>query len=274
MTTFFIAFAIFYVFHAQGITLGYHRLLSHKSLKVPKWLEYFVVSGGYLCLEGSPIFWVTTHRLHHRYSDHDGDPHAPKDGLFHAFVSWMWKPQVYISAKESRELAPDLYRDPVYRALHAGHTHWDGILCLFFAVAFRVAIYFLFGPVVLAANLLATFMSFLGPLLVNSVGHLRQFGYQTYDCNDDSRNVFLVAMLSMGEGWHNNHHAFPTSARHGLTWREPDPTWLTISILKLLGLAKEIRLPKNQSHFATARTRAEQTADMAKAESEMAAAGK
>lgn len=252
MTTFFIAFALFYVYHAQGITLGYHRLLSHKSLQVPKWLEYLVVSGGYLTLEGSPIFWVTTHRLHHRYSDHAGDPHAPKDGLWHAFVSWMWKPKVLISAEESKKIAPDLYRDPVYKFLHCNHTHWDGYLCLTFAVLFRLALYFAFGPVVLAANLLATAMSFLGPLLVNSIGHLRQFGYETYPCGDDSRNVWFVAMLSMGEGWHNNHHAFPQSARHGLTWKEPDPTWMTISVLKLLGIAKEIRLPKGQSHYAVA----------------------
>lgn len=247
MELFILSFVVFFIYHSQGITLGYHRLLSHKSYKVPKWLEYFIVSGAYLALEGAPIFWVTTHRLHHRFSDHKGDPHSPVDGFWHAFIEWMWKPSTRISEKESKEIAPDLYRDPVYRFLHCNHSHRDGYLCLAFAIAFRIAIYFLFGPVVLAANILATVMGFLGPLLVNSICHLRQYGYETYPCGDNSRNVWFVAALSMGEGWHNNHHAFPQSARHGLKPTEIDPTWITISILKALGLATEIRYAKHVS---------------------------
>ncbi len=250
MKTFLIAFAISYLFHTLGITLGYHRLLSHRSLRVPKWLEYLIVAGGYLCLEGSPIFWVSTHRLHHRYSDHPGDPHSPIDGVWHAFISWMWDPTVLISSKLSREMAPDLYRDPVYRALHCGHTHWDGKLCLLIGVLFRVLIFFVFGPVVLAANVIASMLGFLGPLLVNSFAHLRRFGYETYPCGDDSRNVWFVALLSLGEGWHNNHHAFPISARHGIKPLELDMTWLAIRTLKLLGLARDIKLPRTPTHVA------------------------
>ncbi len=250
VTTFLVAFAVLYVYHTIGITLGYHRLLSHRSLQLPKWLEYFIVSGAYLALEGSPIFWVTTHRIHHRYSDHDGDPHAPKDGLWHAFIGWMSKPKVIISAEESRKLAPDLYRDPVYNFLHCNHSQNDGYLCLALGVVYRVILTVAFGPIVLAADLLATVMAFLGPLLVNSITHLRQFGYESYPCGDNSRNVWFVALLSAGEGWHNNHHAFPQSARHGLRWYEFDLTWVTISLLKMLGLAKEIRLPKSVSHLS------------------------
>ncbi|MFN8550524.1 MAG: fatty acid desaturase [Candidatus Obscuribacterales bacterium] len=247
-----IAFVVFYIYHAVGITLGYHRILSHRSLSVPKWLEYLIVSGGYLALEGSPIFWVSTHRLHHRYSDHDGDPHAPADGLWHAFISWMWDQKTVIDASQSRKIVPDLYRDRVYRILHCRHTHWDGILCLSLAVVFRVVIFLAFGPAILVANLLATAMAFLGPLLVNTIAHLRSFGYETYPCGDNSRNVWYVAMLSMGEGWHNNHHAFPQSARHGLTPKEVDPTWIIICLLKMLGLAKQIRLPKSQRNHTAA----------------------
>jgi fatty-acid desaturase len=250
MNTFLIAFFASYVFHSMGTTLGYHRLLSHRSLRLPRWLEYLVVSGGYLCLEGSPIFWVSTHRLHHRYSDHPGDPHSPMDGLWHAFIAWMWKPKVIISSYESRRIAPDLYRDPVYRLLHCGHTHWDGILCLGIAILFRIGLFLLFGPVVLAANLAATFFAFLGPLLVNTVSHLRRFGYESYNCGDDSRNVWFVAMLSLGEGWHNNHHAFPQSARHGLKPLELDATWIAIRLMQLVGLARDVRLPKTPSHVA------------------------
>jgi len=217
---------------------------------VPKWLEYLIVAGGYLCFEGSPIFWVSTHRLHHRFSDHPGDPHSPIDGIWHAFISWMWHPTVLISSKLSRETAPDLYRDPVYRTLHCGHTNWDGMLCLALGVLFRVFIFFVFGPIVLAANLLASMLGFLGPLLVNSFGHLRQFGYESYPCGDDSRNVWFVALLSLGEGWHNNHHAFPVSARHGLKPLELDLTWLAIRTLKVLGLARDVKLPRTQTHVA------------------------
>ena len=244
---FLIAFFISYYFHGVGITLGYHRILSHRSLKVPKLIEYFWVAGGYLAFEGSPIFWVTTHRLHHRYSDHEGDPHSPLDGLWHAFISWMWNPKVIISKEESKMIGPDLYRDPVYNFLHCNHTQWDGWLCLAIGVGFRLALFMLFGPVVMVANILGAGMAFLGPLLVNTVSHIRRFGYETYPCGDDSRNVWFVALLAFGEGWHNNHHAFPQSARHGLKPLELDVTWMTISLLKMLGMAKEIRLPKTVS---------------------------
>lgn len=247
---FVVAFVFFFFYHMHGISLGYHRLLSHHSLRIPKWLEYVIVSGAYLAFEGSPIFWVTTHRLHHRYSDHKGDPHSPRDGLFHAFVAWMWDPKAHISDEQSRLLAPDLYRDPLYRILHCGNTAWHSYLCLTAGIVFRAALYFVFGPTVLAANLCATALAFVGPLLVNSICHLRRFGYETYKCADDSRNVLLVALLTMGEGWHNNHHAFPQSVRHGLTKSEFDATWLVVCFLKSLGLADRIHLPKNQCHVA------------------------
>ena len=248
--SFFPAFLFFSFFHTQGITLGYHRLLSHKSLRVPKFLEYFFVAGAYLAFEGSPIFWVTTHRLHHRYSDHPGDPHTPLDGFFHAFISWMWAPKVLISKEQSKLVAPDLYRDPLYRLLHCNHSVLNGYLCLLLGTLYRLAIYFIFGPVVLCANLLATLLAFSGPLFVNTFCHMKKFGYETYKCGDGSRNVLFVAILAQGEGWHNNHHTFPQSARHGLLPQEFDLTWVTISILKKCGLAKDIRLPKKECHLS------------------------
>jgi len=244
--TFLISFALFYYYHALGITLGYHRLLSHRSLVIPKWLEYLVVSGAYFSFEGAPIFWVSTHRLHHRYSDHKGDPHSPQDGLWHSFISWMWAPKVIISAEESKQIVPDLYRDPIYNFLNCRHSKLDGHLCLVIGILFRVAIYWAFGFWALMGNLAATAIAFTGPLLVNSIGHMRQFGYETYPCDDNSRNVWFVAALSLGEGWHNNHHAFPQSARHGLLKKEIDPTWLTICLLEKLKIAHSIRLPKSE----------------------------
>ncbi|QQR60079.1 MAG: fatty acid desaturase [Candidatus Melainabacteria bacterium] len=245
-TAFLVSFALCYYWHALGGTLGYHRILSHKSLVVPKWLEYLIVSGGYLGLEGSPIFWVSTHRRHHRYSDQPGDPHTPRDGVWHSVIAWMWSPKTQMTSEESQKMVPDLYRDPLYKLLHCKHTHWDGFLCLFLSILFRVAIFYVFGIWALLGNILGSIVAFCGPLLVNSVCHMRQFGYETYKAGDGSRNVWFVALLSLGEGWHNNHHAFPQSARHGLKGHEIDATWITIKVLEKLGLARSIRLPKSE----------------------------
>lgn len=231
-----------FMYHALGITLGYHRLLSHRSFQVPKWLEYILVSGGYLSCEGSPIFWVATHRLHHRYSDEPGaDPHTPLDGRWHAFVGWMYKPKVLITPEDSRRLVPDLYKDPLYRFLHVGHSNFAGPLCLAISILYRVGIYALFGPVVFWAELCASLCAFVAPLIVNLFCHLPALGYATFKSGDDSRNVGIVALLSMGEGWHNNHHAFPSSARFGLLPREFDMSWQVLQLLSKIGLAKQIR---------------------------------
>lgn len=246
MEVFLVALLIFYIYHGTGITLGYHRLLSHRSFKVPHWLEYFIVSGGYLCFEGSPIYWVTNHRLHHRYSDQKGDPHSPVDGFWHSYIGWMYKPIVKVSFEQSRLVSPDLYRDRVYEMLHLNNSDYHALLCLIVGVLFRIVLLAVFGPVVLAANLLATLVVFNAPLLVNSVGHLKEFGYRNFESGDGSRNVWWVALIALGEGWHNNHHYAPKSARHGLTAWEFDLSYLVLSVLKVLGLATEIRLPTSE----------------------------
>ncbi|MBX9689575.1 MAG: fatty acid desaturase [Candidatus Obscuribacterales bacterium] len=244
MWLFISVFLLAYIYHAIGITLGYHRLLSHRSYKVPKLLEYFIVMGGYLCCEGSPIFWVSTHRLHHRYSDKPGDPHRPMDGRWHAFLGWMYKPRVLISKEQSQSLAPDLYRDPFYRFLHFGHTQLDGPACLLISILYRAALYALFGPLVFWAELSASICAFMAPLIVNLFCHMPKLGYAPFECGDQSRNVWLVAMLSLGEGWHNNHHAHPKSAQFGIFKGEFDLTWQVIRLFSFLGLAKDIRLAR------------------------------
>lgn len=236
-------FLVSYLYHGLGITLGYHRLLSHKSFKVPKIFEYLLVSGGYLAFEGSPIFWVTTHRLHHKYSDKPGDPHSPKDGWWHSFLGWLFNPVVKYSAEESERLCPDLYKDPVYEALHMNHTRWHALVCLGLCILFRVLIFVVLGPVALAANIIAGVMPFIGAHLVNSFGHMPSLGYQNFNTGENSRNIWWVAMLSLGEGWHNNHHAIPSSARHGMKLLEPDLSWEALRVFKLVGLAGEIKLP-------------------------------
>jgi stearoyl-CoA desaturase (delta-9 desaturase) len=249
MTLFLTVFVLSYLYHGLGITLGYHRLLSHRSFKCPKWFEYFIVMGGYLALEGSPIYWVTTHRLHHRYSDRPGDPHSPRDGLWHSFLGWMTTPTVRYGEDESRRLCPDLYRDPFYKFLHAHHTRWHALLCLSFYVAFRLLILAVLGPVALAANMIAALLPFIGALLVNSFGHIPGMGYQNFKTGEDSQNVWWIASLSLGEGWHNNHHAIPVSARHGMKASEPDLTWEAIRLLKLFGIVRDLRMPESSPRF-------------------------
>jgi fatty-acid desaturase len=244
MVTFLIAFLLSYMYHGFGITVGYHRLLSHRAFKCPRWVEYLIVSGGYLALEGSPVSWVATHRVHHRFSDMEGDPHSPKDGLWHAFAGWLPNPIVRMTGEQIEQTVPDLWRDPVYRFLDFNHSRNHAWVCLGLCIALRVALFFLFGPIVVAANLAGMLAAFLGPFWVNSICHIREFGYRNFITEDGSRNVWWVGLVALGEGWHNNHHAVPQSARHGLKPAEIDFSWYFISVLRALGLATEIRLPK------------------------------
>jgi fatty-acid desaturase len=238
-------FLFFYWYHGVGITLGYHRLLTHKSLRLPRWLAYFMVSGGYLCLMGAPITWVGVHRLHHQKSDSDGDPHSPRDGFLHSLYEWMFDMKAYQSNEELLLQTKDLIDDPIYRALGIKHEAPVAILCLALNIAFRVFIYFAFGWIALAANLLVLPMVFWSTQLVNAVCHYPHSGYRHWETRDDSLNVWWVGILAVGEGWHNNHHAVPKSARHGMAWWEVDLTWYTIWVFEKLGLATAvIRPPK------------------------------
>lgn len=245
-------FVLSYTYHVLGIGIGYHRGLAHRSYKLPKWLEYFFVLGAYFCFEGAPIFWTGSHRLHHRYSDMPGDPHSPKDGLWHSILGWMSKPIVIITDEQYKTICPDLFRDPFYRFLHAGGKGRDGWVCLIINVVTRLMILALFGPLALAGNLLGSVLAFVAPLLVNSICHIPAFGYQNFPTPDQSQNVWFVALLSFGEGWHNNHHAFPQSARHGLKPSEFDLSYLVLTLLDKIGLVRDIRLPKANAIDVTA----------------------
>ena len=219
-----------------GITLCYHRLLTHRSFQVPKWLEYVLTLCGVLALQGGPIKWVSTHRVHHAFSDRPNDPHSPNKGFWWAHMLWLfaWEDQLDNPEKYIK-FVPDLARDRGQMLLEKFSTVLN--------FAFGGLLFAIGGWAMLAWAFFARLVFvYHGTWLVNSASHL--WGYQTYDTNEGSRNNWWVAMLSYGEGWHNNHHAYPHSAAHGLRWWEVDVTYLVIRFLGWCGLATRIRMPQ------------------------------
>jgi fatty-acid desaturase len=231
-----VAGIVAYATGAWGVTLCYHRTLSHRSIRLRKPVEYFTALLGTLAFQGDPISWVATHRVHHANSDKQGDPHSTRKGLGWAHIEWLFKPNPNVpkTPEEYRKYCPDLWNEPFYRGLH--HLH----LLLQFALA---GVLFAIGgwPFVIWGVFVRLVLTYHSTWLVNSATHM--FGYRTYKTTDRSTNSWWVALLSFGEGWHNNHHAFPYSARHGMAWYEIDMTWWTIRVLWLLRLADKVRVP-------------------------------
>ena len=232
---FVVAAVLLHLTGGVGVSLGYHRIFTHQSLRVPRWLFRTIGVLGVLAMEGGPITWVATHRRHHAHSDHLGDPHNGRRGIRWSQLEWLYRPNdARPTPDEMQRLTPDLYGDPFYRFFARSNLFWQiGLgLALLLVGGWSWVIWGMFVRVVFTIHITG---------LVNSAAH--NFGYQTYRTGDESRNNWWVALLTWGDGWHNNHHAFPSSARHGLRWYELDPTWLTICVLKLLGLARDVRIP-------------------------------
>jgi fatty-acid desaturase len=236
------AVALYYVATGLGISMGYHRLHTHRSYKVPVWLEYFFALCGTLTLEGGPIFWVAVHRVHHQHSDQPGDPHSPRDGAFWSHMGWILFGEAnHNNTKLMAKYTPDLAKHRFYVWLN--NYHWMPVIVL-------TGILYAIGgiPLVLWANFVRIVFGLHATWLVNSATHM--FGKRRFATRDDSRNTWWVALISFGEGWHNNHHAHPTSARHGLAWYEFDPSWLLIKALKRMGLAKAVHVASVDSGLA------------------------
>jgi len=219
-----------------GICLCYHRLLTHQAFKVPKPLEYFLSFLGILASEGGPINWVARHRIHHAFPDTDKDPHSPRHGYWWSHMFWLFKHKPILDNYELySHWARDLAKDPVQRFLNTSHGLYQILL--------GIGLYLWGGwPFLIWGLFVRTVFVYHVTWLVNSATH--KWGYQTYKVGDDSRNLWWVALLSFGEGWHNNHHAHQHSARHGLRFWEFDQTYLTIKLMEFLKLARNIRLPK------------------------------
>ncbi len=236
-----LAAVLWWISGSLGIGMGYHRLLTHRGFTTPKWMEYFLTFCGTLALEGGPIFWVATHRIHHQLTDKPGDPHSPRDGKWWSHMGWVLTGKaMHQSTTALAPYVPDLRKDPVHVWL--SKYHWIPVTLL------GVAVWAIFGwQAVLWGVFLRTTIGLHATWLVNSATHL--WGTQRFKTEDDSTNNFLIALMTFGEGWHNNHHAHPSSARHGLKWWEVDMNWYGIQTLRVLGLAKNIKLPRASSRI-------------------------
>jgi stearoyl-CoA desaturase (delta-9 desaturase) len=225
-----------------GIGVTFHRLLTHRGYKAPKFLEYIGTVCGMLASEGGAITWVAMHRMHHTLSDRPGkDLHTPKDGFWWSHMGWiLCKLDLGYREMEQR-YAPELVADPVHRVLNQLHVLPNILLgfALFALGGWSWLIWGMFVRLVVGLNT---------TWFVNSATHT--WGYRTFETNEDSRNLWWVGLLAWGEGWHNNHHAFQRSARHGLAWWEFDANWVLIRSLAEVGLVREIQLlPKNAERF-------------------------
>src|SRR4030095_7281149 len=237
-------FVLSYLWHGMGTTIGYHRFLSHRSFKCPKLVEYFWVLGGYLAFEGSPLWWAAMHRAHHHYTDTPLDPHSPRYGLKNAYYGWMTD-KTYPAHVDPKHLCPDLVTDPLYRFLdQGGKWHNAHALAAVTGLLFRAGLWGMFGWRVALAHALAGVTMVQIPLLLNVVCQTPKMGYKNDARDDDSVNVWWVALLAHGEGWHNNHHAFPGSARSGLKPHEFDLSWLTLRLLRSVCLVSSMNEAK------------------------------
>jgi stearoyl-CoA desaturase (delta-9 desaturase) len=215
-----------------GIGMGYHRLLTHGGYKTPKWMEYFLTVCATLGLQSGSLQWVTTHRIHHAFTETDKDPHSPREGTFWAHMGWILQGTAQNQPEEVvRRYAPDLLKDKF-------HVFVSKYYYLTF-VFVGIGLYFIGGwSMVLWGIFLRQVLGWHSTWLVNSATHL--WGTRRFETHDDSRNNGLIAAVTFGEGWHNNHHANPRSAKHGLAWYEFDPNWLQIKFLEKIGLAEKV----------------------------------
>ncbi|BAY32102.1 delta-9 acyl-phospholipid desaturase [Nostoc carneum NIES-2107] len=229
-----------WLFGSIGICLGYHRLLSHRSFQVPKWLEYAIAIIGALALQGGPIFWVGGHRQHHAHTeDVSLDPYSAKRGFWWSHMLWIFYPRAeFFDYEVYQKYAPDLARQPFYR--------WLDRYFLLLQIPLGILLYALGGwSFVIYGMFLRSVLLWHSTWFVNSATH--KWGYRSFDATDDSRNLWWVSIVTYGEGWHNNHHTYPHVAKSGFSWWEVDITWWSIQVLKTLGLAKKVIMPPSQS---------------------------
>jgi len=241
--------AVMYLLTAAGVTVGYHRLFTHKSFQTPRPVAFILGVLGSMAVEGPLLHWAATHRRHHQHSDDEHDPHSPHAfgdsmlgtlrGLWHAHMGWLF----VHNPQRLAEYVPDLCRDPVIRAVSALFPMWVLLGLLVPATLGGLLTMSWMGALLgfIWGGLVRIFLVHHVTWSVNSVCHL--WGWRPFRSHDESRNNPILGILALGEGWHNNHHAFPASARHGLRWWEFDLSYLVIRAMGWVGLARDIRVP-------------------------------
>ncbi|MGZ3581468.1 MAG: acyl-CoA desaturase [Ktedonobacterales bacterium] len=227
--------ATMYTLVAIGVTVGYHRMLTHRSFTPHPIVKFVLLVLGSMALEGDAIQWTATHTKHHALADRPGDPHSPLDGFFHAHLGWIFAE----TDADPRRYCRHLLRDRLVLFVSRTHLLW---------VVLAMAIPFAIGGVLggwagaltglLWGGLVRQFLTHHVTWSGNSICHT--FGKRAFETNDASRNEWIVGLLALGEGWHNNHHAFPRSAFHGLRWWQFDLAGYVIRLLERLGLAHDV----------------------------------
>jgi stearoyl-CoA desaturase (delta-9 desaturase) len=238
-----------YVLTAFGVTVGYHRLFTHKSFETNGVVKAVLGILGSMAVEGPILQWVATHRRHHQHSDRPDDPHSPHGhgegvfefikGIYHSHVGWFFTPL----PRDMDRYIPDLAADKVTRRVSKLFALWVA-LGLLIPAGIALAITGSWMAALLGllwGGLVRVFLVHHVTWSINSVCHI--WGSRPFDSHDHSRNNFIFGVIGFGEGWHNNHHAFPTSARHGLRWWQIDLSYLVIRGMELVGLARAVRVP-------------------------------
>lgn len=240
-----------------GVCMTFHRLLTHRSFALrPRWLEYPLTALGCCASEGGAVRWVADHRRHHAHADDEHDVHSPRRGFAWAHALWWVVPDLTPARTPEyyERWAPDLARDPV----HAWLDRWH----IAFPVLLAVVLFAIGGmPWLVWGFFVRTVLLLHSTWLVNSATHT--WGARPYATRDTSTNLWWVAIVAYGEGWHNNHHAFPTSARHGLRWWQVDTTYWAIRLLALAGLAYGVKRARPAGAVRTDRPPAVSPADLA-----------
>ena len=233
-----------------GIGMGYHRLLTHRGFKTSKFIEYFLTFCGTLGLQSGAINWVTTHRIHHGFTETDKDPHSPRNGTYWAHMGWIFRGTAQNQTEATQlRYSPDLVKDKIHVFL--SNYYWvTPIIAAVIMLAVGTALTgTLFGgfSMVLWGIFLRQVIGWHSTWLVNSATHL--WGSRRFETRDDSRNNGLIAALTFGEGWHNNHHAHPRSAKHGLAWYEFDVNWVQLKLMEKLGLISDLYGYRIEKHI-------------------------
>ncbi len=243
-------FFIFYVITGMGITVGFHRMLTHRSFETVKPIKLALAIAGSMAIQGAVVSWVADHRRHHAYADKPGDPHSPHlaeaegvkgiiTGLWHAHTGWFFSPE----KTNIKKFAPDLIADKAILSVSRAFPLWATVsIVLPGLIGLAITRTWTGGLTALLWGGLARIF-FLHHITwsINSICHF--YGKRPFKSKDESTNNWMMALLSFGEGWHNSHHAFPTSYKHGLGKFQFDPSAWFISTLKVLGLARNIKMP-------------------------------